>query len=153
VRPPLALARLTESSGGPLRYQFRRPWGDGSTALLVDSLELLERFAARVPPPRRSLLAYQGVPAPHARWRSAIVSRRTPDEARSAGREGRRAVVRLAWATLLRRVFAIEVLIGPRCAGPRRIVGTVTEPEAVQRLRGALGLAAQPPPGRPGTAS
>jgi hypothetical protein len=31
--------------------------------------------------------------------------------------------------------------------------GTLTEPEAVRRLLGALGLAAQPPPGRPVTAS
>ena len=53
----------------------------------------------------------------------------------------------------LRRVFAIEVLVCPRCAGPRRILDTVTEPKAVRRLLGALGLAAQPPPGRPVTAS
>jgi hypothetical protein len=53
---------------------------------------------------------------------------------------------------LLRRVFAIEVLVCPRCAGPRRIVGAVTEPHAVRRLLGALGLAAQPPPHRSVTA-
>jgi hypothetical protein len=49
LRPPLALDRLTESSGGQLLYQFRRPWSDGSTALLLDPLELLERLAALVP--------------------------------------------------------------------------------------------------------
>jgi hypothetical protein len=37
--------------------------------------------------------------------------------------------------------------------GSRRIVGTVTEPEAVRRPLGALGLAAQPPPDRPVIAS
>jgi hypothetical protein len=37
----------------------------------------------------------------------------------------------------------------PRCAGPRRIVGAVTEPH----LLGALGLASQPPPHRSVTAS
>jgi hypothetical protein len=47
---------------------------------------------------------------------------------------------------LLRRVFAIEVC--PRCAVPCRIVGAVTEPHAVRRLLGALGLAPQPPPHR-----
>jgi Putative transposase len=50
VRPPLALARLTESTGGQLLYQFRRAWSDGSTALLLEPLELLERLAALVPP-------------------------------------------------------------------------------------------------------
>jgi hypothetical protein len=58
VRPPLALDRLTESTGGQLLYQFRRPWSDGSTALLLEPLELLERLAALVPPPHRPLLAY-----------------------------------------------------------------------------------------------
>jgi Putative transposase len=38
LRPPLALERLTESTGGQLLYQFRRPWSDGSTALLLDPL-------------------------------------------------------------------------------------------------------------------
>ena len=49
-------------------------------------------------------------------------------------------------ATLRRRVFAIEVLVCPRCAGPRRLPGAVTEPHAVRRLLAALGLAAEPPP-------
>ena len=34
----------------------------------------------------------------------------------------------------------------PRCAGPRRIVGAVTEPHAVRRLLAALGFAPEPPP-------
>jgi hypothetical protein len=42
----LALERLTESTDGQLLYQFRRPWRDGSTALLLEPLELLERLAA-----------------------------------------------------------------------------------------------------------
>jgi len=33
---------------------------------------------------------------------------------------------------------AIVVLVCPRCAWPRRIVGVVTEPHAVRRLLGAL---------------
>ena len=43
LRPPLALAGLTESSGGQRLYEFRRAWRDGSTALLLQPLELLER--------------------------------------------------------------------------------------------------------------
>jgi NitT/TauT family transport system ATP-binding protein len=34
-------------------------------------------------------------------------------------------------------------------AGPRRILGAVTEPHAVRRLLVALGLAPEPPPGIP----
>ena len=35
--------------------------------------------------------------------------------------------------------FAVDVLVCPRCAGPRRILGAVTEPHAVRRLLAALG--------------
>jgi hypothetical protein len=52
-------------------------------------------------------------------------------------------------AQLLHRVFAIEILVCDRCGGPRRILGAVTEPHAVRRVLAALGLAAEPPPGRP----
>jgi Putative transposase/Transposase zinc-binding domain len=145
VRPPLALDRLTESTGGQLLYQFRRPWRDGSTALLLEPLELLERLAALVPPPRRPLVAYHGLLAPRARWRAAIVPTPSPADTPSAAPVPRR----WPWAQLLHRVFAIEVLECDRCAGPRRILGTVTEPHAVRRLLAALGLAPEPPPGRP----
>jgi hypothetical protein len=46
---------------------------------------------------------------------------------------------------LLRRVFAIEVLVCPRCAGRRRILGAVAEPHAVRRPLAAIGLAVEPP--------
>jgi hypothetical protein len=90
VRPPLALERLKESLGGLLLYQFRRAWRDGSTALLLDPLELLERLAALVPAPRRPLLAYHGVLAPRARWRAAIVPTPSPAAARQAAPVSRR---------------------------------------------------------------
>ena len=60
---------------------------------------------------------------------------------------GARSPRRWTWARLLRRVFAIEVLVCARCGGPRRILGAVTEPPAVWRVLVALGLAAEPPPG------
>jgi len=44
--------------------------------------------------------------------------------------------------------FAIQVLVCERCGGPRRILGAVTEPHALRRVLAALGLAAEPPPGR-----
>jgi hypothetical protein len=46
-------------------------------------------------------------------------------------------------------VFAIELLVCTRCADPRRILVAVTEPHAGRRGLAALGLAAEPPPGRP----
>ena len=147
MRPPRALARLTESTGGPRLYHVRRPWSDGSTARLLEPLELVARLAALVPPPRRPVLAYHGVLAPRAQWRSAIIPKPAPDGASADA--GARSPGRWTWARLLRRVFAIQVLVCARCGGARRILGAVTEPHAVRRGLTALGLAAEPPPGRP----
>jgi Putative transposase len=144
LRPPLALERLTESPGGQLRYQFRRPWSDGSTALLLEPLERLERLAALVPPSRRPLLASHGRLAPRSRWRAAIVPKAAAEAARADAEAG--VPRRWPWARLLQRVFGVEVLVCDRCGGRRRILGAVTEPHAVRRLLAALGLAAEPPP-------
>jgi hypothetical protein len=130
--------------GPVLLYQFRRPWSDGSTALLLEPLELLERLAALVPPPRRPLLAYHGLLAPRSRWRAAIVPKAAADAARADAEAG--VSRRWPWARLLQRVFGFEVLGCDRCGGRRRILGAVTEPHAVRRLLAALGLAAEPPP-------
>ncbi len=98
------------------------------------------------------LTASQGTTSSPTCWRAAIVPAPREDT-RTGGPEDPRGPGRLPWATLLRRVFAIEMLLCPRCGGPRRILGAVTEPAAVRRLLAALGLAAQPPPARPVTAS
>jgi hypothetical protein len=72
-----------------------------------------------VPPPRRLLLAYHGVLASHAGWRAAIVPA-APSDAQPAGPKAPRSPGRLPWATLLRRVFAIERLVCERGGGPPR---------------------------------
>ena len=48
-------------------------WSDGTSPLLLSPMELLEKLAALVPPPRFHLLRYHGVLAPRARARDRIV--------------------------------------------------------------------------------
>jgi len=66
LRPPLAMERLTESSGGQLLYELPHPRRDGSTHLLLDPLELIEKLSVLVPSPRFHLLRFHGLLAPHA---------------------------------------------------------------------------------------
>ena len=115
--------------------------------------EHAQALAALVPQPRRPLLADHGVVAPHASWRAAIVPGPAQEERPPAPPERRRAPGRLTWPTRLRRVCAFAGLVCPRGGGPRRILGAVTEPHAVRRRLGALGLAAKPPPRGPVSAA
>ncbi|MFO0417764.1 MAG: hypothetical protein ACK53T_00020 [Planctomycetota bacterium] len=59
---------------------------------------------------------------------------------RGSRRRSRRQ--RLPWADLLRRVFGIDVLVCPQCAGPRRVLAAIHDPAAIARVLGARGLPA-----------
>lgn len=52
---------------------------------------------------------------------------------------------RYTWAELLRRVFLIEVLVCPRCGGPRRLLAAIQDPESIRKVLGSLGLSAEVP--------
>jgi hypothetical protein len=73
ARPPVAVERLEPLADGRLLYRFKRPFRDGTTHVVFEPLDMLERLAALVPAPRAHLVRYSGVLAPAAKWRPLIV--------------------------------------------------------------------------------
>ena len=63
------MERLEVLADGRLLYRLKRPWRDGTTHIVMDPLELLEKLSALVPAPRVHLVRYSGVLAPAAKWR------------------------------------------------------------------------------------
>jgi hypothetical protein len=53
---------------------------------------------------------------------------------------------RIPWAELLQRVFAVDVLECPRCAGRLELIAFIAAPDVARRILDHLGLAAQAPP-------
>jgi Putative transposase len=76
LRPPAARERLTETAHGPLLFELAHPRADGTTHLLLEPLELIEKIALLIPPPRFHTLRSHGVLGPRAAWRSAVIPRR-----------------------------------------------------------------------------
>jgi hypothetical protein len=56
-----------------LAYRFKTPWRDGTTHVLMERNELLERLAPLIPPPRAHQLRYHEILAPCASGRSQVV--------------------------------------------------------------------------------
>jgi hypothetical protein len=56
---------------------------------------------------------------------------------------------RLAWADLMQRVFALDVLECSRCHGRMRLVAAIHPPEAATAILECLGLPARAPPPEP----
>jgi hypothetical protein len=86
ARPPLALARLEVLTDGRLAYRLKTPWRDGTTHVVMERRELLERLAPLIPPPRAHQVRYHGVLAPCASARDHVVpaQRKEAEATRSA---------------------------------------------------------------------
>jgi len=72
ARPAVALERLSLSVGGNVSYTLKKPYDDGTTAISMTKLELLERLAAIIPRPRGHLTRFSGVFAPHYQYRAMV---------------------------------------------------------------------------------
>lgn len=59
---------------------------------------------------------------------------------------------RLDWATLLRRVYRVDVLTCPRCEGRLEVIAAISEPDTVRRILDHLGLPSTPPECKPARA-
>jgi hypothetical protein len=104
-------------------------------------------------------VAYHGAFAPRGRCHSGpVVVEHAPSPATTAanGSPGAAAEAaappaayvrprHFAWADLLRRVFAFDVLACPDCGGRLRLLATIEERAVVEKILTHLGLAADPP--------
>jgi hypothetical protein len=155
LRPPLAQERLRRRADGRVLVELRKTWRDGTTHLLFEPAEFLEKLAALTSRPEVHVLLYHGVLAPHARWRPQVVGFGRPAASEEvAARRAERGAARCprywAWATLMRRAFGIDVLACPRGGGRLRLIATVEDPAVVGTILAHLGLLH--PGGSPGPA-
>ena len=134
--------RLTELPDGQIMYEFRNSWHDGTKALVLTPMELVEKLAALVPPPRQHQLHYHGIFSPRAKWRSLVVPGcPSPRKSRRGGR------CCLAWAELLKKVFKIDILKCSECGGLMKVISTINpwQVDVIEKILTALGLPTQAP--------
>jgi hypothetical protein len=174
------MERLERLVDGRLLYRFKRPWRNGTTHIVRDPLEMLQKLAALIPAPHAHLVRYAGLFAPAAKWRSAIVPVAAA-AAPSSSVEGESITGNLetiahpedspahvdatmpvaepssvaphprnyAWAELMKRVWALDVLECPLCRGRMRILADIHSPEAIERILKCLDLPSRAPPAGP----
>ena len=163
LRPPVTHDRLELTGDGHVRLELKRPWADGTTHLLFEPVELLERLAALTPRPRINLILYYGVLAPRAAWRSRVVQFGTavslgpgagPEDAadQEPGAAGRPPRGNRLWADLMRRSLGLDVLACPRCGGRLTLIALIEDPAVIERFLRHLGLPHTIPEARPARA-
>ena len=107
-----------------LRFRLKTPWSDGTTHLVLSPLELIEKLAALVPPPRLNLVRYHGILALNAGFRRLVVpgSSVSPG-ASSVGCSSVSRFRRRLVGGVLARVLAVDVTLCPACGGRRNFSG------------------------------
>ncbi len=135
ARPAFALERLREIDPGHLVYESVKPGPGGSVSLLLTPMQLLDRLAALIPPPRRHRHRYIGVLAPNSPLRAAVTALARPvgeviapaaadatphTEPTPQVETTHRKAARYAWALLLARIYEVLPLLCPQCGGDPR---------------------------------
>jgi hypothetical protein len=150
ARPPFALERLEQTSDEQLVYRLDKPQPDGRTELRLTPLELLERLAALIPPPRLHRHRYHGVLAPNSPQRAQVTALAhqpapPPPKAADASPAPARSPTRDLWAVLLARIFEVFPLRCAWCGAQMRLIAFVTDPPAVKSILTHLGEPTTPP--------
>jgi hypothetical protein len=155
ARPAVAEERLSTNDAGDVIYRFKKPWDDGTTALKLTPMELMERLVALVPRPKVHLTRYHGVLGPHYKHRKQIVPK--PPELKVIDQEQDNIDPKqlelkkknIPWARLLARVFNIDVETCSKCSGKMKIIAAIEDPQVIRKILEHNGLPTKPPPLHP----
>ena len=148
TRPALANERLSRNGKGQVVLRLKSPYRDGTTHIVMQPQEFMQRLAALVPRPRPHLIRFHGVLAPNAKLRAAVVADLVQPASKPARGHAHGQAARMSWARLLKRVFDIDV---ERCAcgGQLKIIAAIEDPVVIVRILAHLGVAARAPPRAP----
>lgn len=127
---------------GNVRIQLKTAYRDGTTRVVLESLDFIARLAALVPAPRVNLTRFHGVFAPHSAMRSQIIPRKKKakanagSEAETESKTRTRAERRSAmtWAQRLKRVFGIDIETCANCGGSVRIVASIEDAITIAKI-------------------
>ena len=142
--------------------------------LHLTPLELIDRIAALVPPPRTHRHRYFGVLAPNSPLRAAVTALATPaqpakqvvvqaepattgegapgvaplDHASPSTPEPappKRSPAHYLWAVLIARIYEVFPLLCPLCGGQIRLIAFITEGTQIRRILDHIGVDSEPP--------
>ena len=160
LRPPVAKDRLKLLDDGKVLLELKSKWNDGTTHMLFEPVEFLEKIAAVIPRPHINLVIYHGVLAPNAKLRKQVVAYKRDGGAHGAcpvddeiqEEEPKKAPRYYKWAELMRRTFDIDVMSCPKCGGRMQLISMIEDPKVIKKILEHLKLPTELPTAFPARA-
>jgi len=153
--------------------QHSEPVGGKQSDLALTPMELIDRIAALVPPPRTHRQRHHGVPAPNSPLREQVTAMAqmlpaplqaqahdptSPEPGAATGAVGiggaakqpvtqppMHSPAHYLWAALIARIYEVFPLICPICAGQMRIIAFITDGAEVRKILEHIGADSQAP--------
>jgi len=158
-RPAFSGERFALLQDGKVTYILPKPDLNGRTLLVMDALELLDKLAKLIPPPRTHQVRYFGVMAPNSHMRKRVIESAGPSAAlqiRLTEAAQKMGLVKTeeskpkkkasrTWAMLIARIFEVFPLLCLRCHAPMKIVVFITEPNTVTKILEHIGVPSTAP--------
>jgi len=161
ARHPFAKGRLLRASEDKVVYQLPKPDVDGNSALSLDPLELLDRLALLILPPRRHRHSYWGALAPHSALRPFVVrqagARTIADgaelkdivdqqvaalgllptlaaSARATDGPAAQGSLSSLWAIMLAKVYEVLPILCRHCGAEMKPVALILDSDSLDRI-------------------
>ena len=170
ARPPFALEHLHQHDAEHVVYHNPKPHQGGPRELVLTPLELIDKIAALIPPPRTHRHRYYGVLAPNAPMRAAVTAlaplaispvgagvlcmagcplRGAPTplkaDTNTAPASKSRAAARYLWAMLLARIYEAFPLNCPICHSQMRIIAFINDTTTLHKILNHIGESTESP--------
>ena len=125
---------------------FKRPWSDGTNAVVLAPHAFIARLAANIPPPIRHVTRYFGVLSSQANATTSAVPADTQDEETPADATPpvKRKSKYIPWNELLRRTFNVQLKCA-NCKGELRLSALIKTQATIKKILAAMGLPTLPP--------
>jgi hypothetical protein len=132
ARPAFASEKLKWVRPGKLlSYTSPKPDPKGQITFLLDPMQLIDKLASLIPPPKRHRHHYYGVFAPASPLRKAVTDHAGKQIPQAIQKQEVAAVQRKTslffslWAILIARIYGVFPLECPKCGGSMRIISFI----------------------------
>lgn len=163
ARPAISEERLSVNPKGQVVYKLKKAYGDGTTHVVMEPMEFMEKQSAIIPRRRVHLTRFHGILAPHDKHRKLVVPKspgveeptKAPTEVKVLTwqeqllESKKKKQQRMSWTRLLKSVGNIDVETCGACGGKMRIIAAVEDPKVIKKILDHLGLPSTPPFARP----
>jgi hypothetical protein len=119
---------------------LKTPYRNGTTHVIFEPVDFIERLAALVPKPRVNLTRFHDVFAPNSKHRSQVTPARRGkgNTLKAHNKEQQKTPAEhhpaMTWAQRLKRVFHIDIETCSKCGGTLKIIACIQDPAVIEKI-------------------